>query len=433
MTGQDAARIERAGGAAAPRSERSVIAYLAFMGILLAFGIDASLPAFDDLARAFDLPEDSNRISLVVTAYFIGMATGQLVYGPLSDRFGRRSALLAGVGLYCLGTVGAILAPGFGALLGARLAWGLGAAACAVLRPSIARDLYEGDQMARVISIMMGAFMAGPILAPIAGQWIVGFAGWRGVFAAALILAAVQVVWTLRFGETLAPEHRRPMRLADTIESFRVVFTTPATARYTVALTFSFGGFIIFLGSSQPVIDDIYGRGEQFAFWFAVASIAMVVSFLTVNRFIVLYGSARVAMASALVSLATSVALLVACLAGDGVPSFAAWFGLLGIGNAFGTLLTPTCYSLGLAPMGDRAGIASGVMGFASAAGGSILAGLVSTRIADTVTPMAVGYVLYGTITVAALWWAATAAPATPAPPARSTAEATAEVTRPDR
>lgn len=394
------------------RSERHVIAFTAYMGILLAFGIDASLPAFDELSEAFGLPEGSNDISLIVTVYFIGMATGQLFYGPLSDRFGRAPTLLAGVTLYILGAVGAILAPGFGWLLAARLLWGFGAAACATLRTSIARDLYEGDQMARVIAVMMGVFMTGPILAPLIGQALLGVVGWQGVFGAAIVLAVVQVAWTIRFGETLDESNRRLLRPAEIAESFRAVFTNAETARYTLALTAGFGAFVIFLGSSQPIIDDIYDRGDQFALWFAVASTAMIVSFLSVDRFIVRYGSARVAAFSASTALAASAVMLMAAVAGDGVPSFWAWFGVLAVANTFSALLTPTCYSLGLAPMGERAGTASAVMGFSSAAGGAILAGIVSARIDDTITPMATGYVIYSAAAVVLLWWARRAAPA---------------------
>ena len=407
-TDEVADRGRDGGGRRQPRerSERHVIAYLAFMGILLAFGIDAALPAFDELSTAFDLPEGSNDISLIVTFYFVGMATGQLVYGPLSDRFGRVPALLGGIGLYVAGAVGSILAPSLAGLLAARLVWGLGAAACATLRTSMARDLYEGDQMARVIAIMMGVFMTGPILAPIVGEGILRVASWEWIFVAAIALAAVLALWTLRFGETLDPANRQPLELRPLLSSFRVVFTTAATARYTLALTAGFGAFIIFLGSSQPIIDDIYGRGDQFALWFAVASMAMIVSFLSVNRFIVRHGSARVALVAASVALTASATMLVVALATDGVPAFGVWFGLLGVANAFNTLLTPTCYSLGLAPMGERAGTASAVMGFTSAAGGAILAGLVSARIDDTITPMAAGYVIYGGAAVLFLVWA---------------------------
>lgn len=345
------------------------------MGILLAFGIDASLPAFDELREAFGLEPGSNRISLIVTLYFIGMATGQLVYGPAADRFGRQPALVAGVALYCLGTIGSILAPSLGWLFVSRLVWGLGAAGPGALRTTIARDLYEGDQMARVISIMMGFFMVGPILAPIVGAGILQIGSWQWVFAAALVLAAIQLIWIARFGETLDPVNKRPLEARKIVAGFQSVFGNPATLRYALAMMFGFGAFIVFLGSSQPIIDEIYGRGDQFALWFALGSLALVVSFFSVNRFIVAWGTHRVAVASAVISLGASVVLLTVSSVQDGVPSFGVWFGLITVANAFTTLLTPTCYSLALAPMGDRGRYCFGshrlhVVGWRGAAGG---------------------------------------------------------------
>ena len=130
------------------RSEAGVVAYLGFTSALLAIGIDTALPAFDEIREEFSLADGSGEVSLVVTAYFLGMAAGQLPMGPLSDRFGRRPVLLASFALYLIGALGATLAPSFGILLGARFLWGLGAAGPAVIGNAIARDLYSGDQMA---------------------------------------------------------------------------------------------------------------------------------------------------------------------------------------------------------------------------------------------------------------------------------------------
>jgi len=395
------------------RSERHVVAYLAFMGILLAFGIDAALPAYDELRAAFDLEPESNRITLIVTLYFFGMAAGQLIYGPVSDRFGRVAVLRAGILLYCLGAIGSIVAPTFGALLVSRLVWGLGAAAPGVLRAAIARDLYAGNQMARVISVMMGVFMLGPVLAPIAGEGILRLASWEWVFGSALLLAAALFAWTFRFGETLDPTNRRPLDLRATADGFRLVFGSRVTLGYTLALTFGFGGFIVFLGSAQPVIDNIYGRGDQFVFWFSAAAVLMALMFFSVNRFIDRHGAHRVAVTVAAAAVALSTLLLLVALVDDGVPPFPAWILLIGLANAFTTMLAPTCYALGLEPMGALAGTASAVMGFVSTAGGSALAAVVDAAIDDTVTPMAMGYVVYGSIALASLLWAGAAASAT--------------------
>jgi DHA1 family bicyclomycin/chloramphenicol resistance-like MFS transporter len=379
-----------------PRSQPEVIAYLAFMGILLAFGIDASLPAFDALKADFGLEPDSARISLIVTLYLIGMAVGQLFYGPLADRYGRVPALLGGIGLYCLGTIGSIVAPNLEWLLASRLLWGLGAAAAGALRTTVARDLYSGDEMARVISIMMGFFMAGPIVAPVVGEGLLLLGSWRWIYVTALILASILVAWALRFGETLDPANRRPLKLADIGAGFSSVVTNQLTLRYTLAMTFAYGAFFSFLGSSQPVITLIYGRGDTFALWFGLMSIALVVAFFSVNPFIVRHGAHKVAVWSTVATLASSAALLAIASVNDGVPPFWVWLVAMAVANAFLTLLTPTCFALALAPMGDRAGTASGVMGFTTSAGGAALAAIIDASIDDTVTPMASGYVVYG-------------------------------------
>jgi len=365
------------------------------MGVLLAFGIDSSLPAFDDIRAAFGLDPDSNRVTLIITVYFLGTAFGQLLYGPISDRFGRIPALRLGIVVYSLGALGSILAPSFGALLISRLVWGLGAAAPGVLRAAIARDLYAGNEMARVISVMMGFFLMGPVIAPIVGQAILQVGTWEWVFGVALLLAAVLWAWTMWFGETLAESDRRPLDATSTIKGFRQVFTTRSTRRYTLTLTFGFGAFMVFLGSSQPIIDDIYGRGDQFGFWFGAAAALMAVFFFSVNRFIDRFGAHRVAVASASSALGLSAVLLVVAVVGDGVPPFAVWIVLVALANAFTTQLTPSCYALGLEPMGELAGTASAVMGFVSIAVGAALASVIDASIDGTVTPMALGYVVY--------------------------------------
>lgn len=388
------------------RSEREVIAYLAFMGILMAFGIDAALPAFDDLRVAFDLADDSNRISLTVTLYLIGLAVGQLAVGPLADRYGRVLTLRLGIGLYCLGAAGSIIAPDLTWLLVSRAVWGLGASAPGALRTTVARDLYSGAQMARVVSIASGFFMMGPVIAPIAGQGILALSSWQWVFGSSLVLAVVLGAWSFRFGETLDPEHRRPIDPVGVALGFRAVLANRQTLGYTLALTFGFGAFFVFLGSAQPIIDDIYGRGDRFALWFGLASATMAISFFSVNRFIVRRGAHRTAVVSSTAAVVLSVVLTVLSVAADGVPSFAVWLGFIAVINAFTTLLTPTCYSLGLEPMGSLAGTASGVMGFVSTAGGSLLAAMVDASIDASVTPMAVAYAGYGSLALVSMWWA---------------------------
>ena len=127
------------------RTHRSVVSYLAFLGVVMAVGVDIALPAFDDIGDAFDLGPGGGNVSLVGTTYFLGMATGQLVFGPASDRFGRSACLKVGIVLAAIGAFGSAFAPTFGLLLVSRAVWGLGAASPAVLRTAIARDTSSAD------------------------------------------------------------------------------------------------------------------------------------------------------------------------------------------------------------------------------------------------------------------------------------------------
>ena len=388
----------------ARHSERATTAFLAFLGILLAFGIDVALPAFDNIEA--DLDTGGASISLIVTLYFLGMAAGQLIYGPVADRFGRRPALLVGLGLYGAGALLSAIAPSFGFLLGARLLWGLGAAAPGALRIAIARDLFEGDQMARVITTVTAVFMIGPIFVPIVGQAILAVAPWPAVFLAAVALAVVATTWTVWFGESLAPAHQRPLRAKPLIDAARIVIRTRTTIGHIAAQTFSGAAFLSFLGSSQPIIDRIYGREAQFALFFGAGGAVMVLALLVNSRLIERDGARRRALFTSKLLIAVSASGLAVTLLTDGKPSIWVWFVFVALSNACITTLTPMCSALALEPMGALAGTASAILGVMTMAGGALLAAVVDARIDTTVTPMSVAYFGYAIIAGGLLWWA---------------------------
>ncbi|MEZ5167559.1 MAG: MFS transporter [Acidimicrobiales bacterium] len=217
------------------RSDRQVIAFLSFLAVTLAFGIDASLPAFDELRSQFDLGSGSGQVSRVVTAYFLGMAAGQLFWGLLADRFGRRVGIIAGLILYGTGAAGAALAPSFDVLLAARLIWGSARLRPQVLRNSIARDLYAGDRLAHT-SLTMAIFLVGPAIAPSVGELILLAGSWRWVFASAVLLAAIGIGWMARFGETLDPGNVRALDPTSIRAGMRAFVTTRATLGYSLAI-----------------------------------------------------------------------------------------------------------------------------------------------------------------------------------------------------
>jgi DHA1 family bicyclomycin/chloramphenicol resistance-like MFS transporter len=385
------------------RNGWETIFFLAFIAMSTAFGIDASLPAFDEMRPDVGLPPGSNRITLAITVYLLGMAVGQVVYGPFADRFGRAPTLRFGMAVYALGATGSMLATDFEFLLVSRLVWGLGASAASLMHLTMARDLFTGDRMARVMSTIAAVFLIGPVIAPLVAEGILRVASWRWVYAVGLLLAAAIVSWSIRFGETLDPANRRPLRARPTIDAFRRVVTCRRTVLYASALLFADGAFLIFLGSTQQVFDVIYGRADQFAVLFAASAAVMALGFIGVNPAIGRWGAHRVGLFVLTTAVALAATLLTLTLAAGGTPGFWTWFCLVVASNTFLVLVTPVAMSRALEPLGDVAGTAAGALGLVTLTGASLLAAVVGMRIEASTTPWAVGYLFYGTIALGLL------------------------------
>ncbi|HEY5890391.1 MAG TPA: MFS transporter, partial [Acidimicrobiia bacterium] len=161
---------------------------MAFLMSIAALGVDLMLPAMGAIRESFGMSPDSTAVAGLVTAYILGLAASQLVYGILSDRFGRKPLLYAGIVLYVIGGLASVLAPSFAVLLVARFVWGLGGAGPRVLTLSIVRDIYEGAEMARLMSFILGVFILVPAVAPSIGAALTDVVGWRGTFAVALVI-----------------------------------------------------------------------------------------------------------------------------------------------------------------------------------------------------------------------------------------------------
>ena len=171
-------------------SRGEFIAIVAMLFASIAFSIDAMLPAFPELTAQFS-PDDPNRVPLIVTIFMLGMGFGTFFTGPLSDAFGRKTVVLGTAALYILSALGALLAHSLEMLLVARFMQGLGAAGPRVVALAIVRDLYAGRAMARIMSIVMAAFIIVPVVAPALGQGLILLGGWRSTFAGLVVLAGM--------------------------------------------------------------------------------------------------------------------------------------------------------------------------------------------------------------------------------------------------
>jgi DHA1 family bicyclomycin/chloramphenicol resistance-like MFS transporter len=390
----------------AQRSERGVIAYLAFLSVVMAFSVDTALPAFDEIRSSFGLDPTDSSVSLVVTTYLLGLGVGQLVYGVVSDRFGRAPVLRGGLLVYALGALGSTLSPSLMMLLISRFVWGLGAAAPGGLRPAIARDLYSGDRMARVMSVVMAVFLMAPIVGPLVGEMLVELGGWRAAMAGPGLLVVLALIWSFRFGETLPPERRRPLQLRPIGRAVREIARSRVTVGYTLMLTVLFGAFFSFLASSQPIIDNVYDRSEQFALFFGVNGAVMGLTLWRSSRSIERIGATTMLSICMSVFLVVAICQLVATALTDGRPNVWVWLATIATMNAATMVISTSAMSLAMEPMQHIAGTAASVVGAVSMLGSAVLGSMIDSRIDTTVTPMTVGYLAFGLAAAILMIWA---------------------------
>ncbi len=386
--------------------QNEFVGFLATISATTALGIDMVLPAFGDVREAFGLAEDSTSVALTVTVYFLGMSLAQIVYGPLTDRFGRKPILLTSLGLYIAAALSAGLAPSLPILLLSRLIWGIAAAGPRVLMMAIARDVYDGDRLGRVLSLAQAIFMIVPAIAPLLGQGVLAVGSWRLVFMAPGLLAIMLVLWTLRLDETLAPESKRPLTFATTTQALRAVTRDRRALGFSLAMMFDFAAFASFLSSTELLFDRVYERSSQFPLYFGLMSTAMGLTAFLGSRMVARFGSNTMIVALLRVQLVATTALLVVSVSGGGRPLFFLWFGLLTMTNSMRTLVNPLSGSEAMQSMGDLAGTAASVMGTISMGGGALLASITDRFIRDSVTPLSTAYLVYGVLQFIAVMWA---------------------------
>jgi DHA1 family bicyclomycin/chloramphenicol resistance-like MFS transporter len=374
------------------------IALCAALMALNSLALDIMLPGLQQIGATLGV-ENENHRQYVVTAYILGFGGGQLFFGPVSDRFGRRSPLVAGLIIYVAAAAAAAIAPSFETLLVCRVVQGIGAAATRVIAVSIVRDTFDGRRMAEVMSLIFMVFMAIPVIAPGIGQFIMLFASWHWIFVTMAIGALLVAAWSLlRLPETLHPEHRRPLTVSSIIGGFRIVLTNRVALCYAFASTFIFGAMFGFITSAQQIYVNIFDVGEMFPVIFAgVAGVLAFSNYLN-SRLVGRIGMRRLSQSALLLFLAISLAWLVVSLEMR-MPLwlFIAFFA--GAMLPFGAL-GANFNALAMEPLGQLAGTASSILGFMQTFLGGILGTLIGQAFNGTVTPLAAGFC---SVSVAAL------------------------------
>ncbi|MFJ2162811.1 MULTISPECIES: multidrug effflux MFS transporter [unclassified Streptomyces] len=384
----------RAGDAGRLKGLRRTGALITFMlGALSAvppLSMDMYLPALPDVTRTLHSSATSGQLTL--TACLTGMALGQLVVGPMSDRWGRRKPLLIGLLVYVLASVSCAIAPDAGLLIGCRLLQGLAGAAGIVIARAVVRDLYDGLEMARFFSTLLLVSSLAPVVAPILGGQVLRFTAWRGVF---LVLAVIGVALTAlvwrRLPETLPPERRRGGGVLGALFIMRGLLADRIFAGYVMVNGFAYGALFSYIAASPFVIQGIYGASPQtFSLLYGLNSLGMMIVGRVNGKLLV--GRVRLDRALgvglSVIAVAGTVLLLVAQgVFGDAgtVPVACCLFVMI---SALGLVL-PNTNALALMRTPHAAGSASALVGTSCFAMGAVATLLVGIAGKGTAVPMA--------------------------------------------
>lgn len=368
------------------------IAMMAMLMALNALAIDIMLPGLGEIGASLGVVNENHR-QYVVSSYVFGLGAAQILYGPLSDRFGRRKPMLFGIAIYILCAIGIVVVPSFGAMLVLRFIQGAGAAATRVITISIVRDVYGGRAMAEVMSLIMMVFMIVPIIAPGTGQLIMFLGNWHLIFVFIAIVSLCIGFWMYaRLPETLDAADVRPFTVSSILDGFRIVLTNRIALCYTIASTFIFGALFGFINSAQQIYGGIYQLGVWFPVAFAAVAVFMSTASFLNARFVGRFGMRRLSHGSLIGFITiTFLWMLVQVFGPQPMPIllFLVFFSLAmfqfgWIGSNFN--------SLAMEPLGHVAGTASSVLGFMSTVGGSVIGVVIGQAFDGTALPLVAGF-----------------------------------------
>jgi len=362
-----------------------------------AIAIDAMLPAFPTIVGALHIA-DPNHGQWIVTAYMTGMGLGQLFWGMLSDRFGRRPILLGGLMLYVIAALLCSLSGTFQALLAWRFVHGL-AAACVTVTRSVVRDLYSGRQMARVMSLTFVVFLTVPILAPSLGQLILFVAPWRYIFVVFAVFAAMVAVWGFwRLPETLHPEYRMTLTRKHVLNAAKLVLGTRASIFYTLAMMVMFGTIMAYVGMVAQIFSEVFHRPRLMPSMFALCAIFMGMAAYLNSRMVERLGMRLISHSALLVFIAvTGLHVLIAMLGVEQIWSFVV---LQSLTMAAFSLSVSNFGAMAMEPMGAIAGIAASLQGFISTFSGALVGILIGEQFNGTTVPLAAGALCCGLVSL---------------------------------
>ncbi|RIK36235.1 MAG: Bcr/CflA family drug resistance efflux transporter [Chloroflexi bacterium] len=392
------------------------------LGILTAFApfsIDMYLPGLPAIAQEFNT--DTAAVQQTLAVFFLGLSLGQVFYGPISDRLGRRRPLLFGCLLYSAACIGCALAPSLGSLVALRFAQALGGCAGVVIARSVVRDLFDQTESARMYSLLMLVLGVAPITAPLIGGQLLLFFGWRSIFVALFgfgVLCLLLVFFVLP--ETLPAERRARTGLSVALRTYGSLLIDGRYMGYALAGGLASAGMFAYIAGSPFVFIELNGVApEHFGLIFGTNAIGLITA-SQINRWLLGYYTSGQILTAAL-AFTAGASLLLAGVAATGIGGFVALLVVLFFTIASTGFVGPNSTAAAMAPYGSRAGSAAALLGSVQFACGAAAGALVGVLHNGTALPMAGTIALCGVSAFLVLQFLALRRQPQPAPSPEST------------
>lgn len=381
---------------------KEFISFSACCMILTAIGIDIMLPAFAEIRRHFNQHDDALGTPYIVTAFFAGQAL-QLIFGPLSDRYGRLPVLRIGFVLYVVAGVAAAFSKNLPTMLIWRFVGGAGASAVFMTTIAVVRDHFSGDQMARTMSFIFSIFLFTPIVAPFLGSAILTSSSWQIVFLTPPIFAVIVAIWSLRMKESLPPAQRIKGNARSLAIPFSQVLSNRNFCRYTAVTTLLFGGISSYVSNSEFLVGSIYDQPDQFAVVFAGVGVVMAAGALSNTWLAGQFSSRRVIRGLILVyTLIGGILFLVTYFLPQ--PPLILFFICIALLLGINMAIEPNSSALAMKAVGEAAGTASSIYGTTFFFVGALIGSAISYFLTETLIVMPLGYLMIGLLSVILIW-----------------------------
>ena len=379
------------------RSQLEFVVLMAALMSIVALSIDAVLPALPHIGNHINSLGDTENQKLI-TAIFLGLGFGQLLFGPLSDSFGRKPMVYFGFGVFVIASIICITTRNFEMMIFGRVLQGVGLSAARTMSIAIVRDSYSGDHMAKILSIVVMTFILVPVIAPMLGQFLLVQFGWKSIFTINLLFGSLIMLWFWRRQpETLHEKYQKTFRLSifksGTIAFFRI---KPAVI-YTLLSGLITGSFMVYLSTSQQIFQVQYDLGEYFPYIFASLAVTIGLSTFLNSAIVMRFGMWNLVHIALLMFVIISLIYVIIYWSGINPPIEILMLFLM-LQFASVAFLFGNYRALAMQPMGHIAGIGSALNGFISTVMAVPIANYIGSFVKTSVLPLFMGFLITGLV-----------------------------------